>query len=719
VRRFANVFRFVIPLLLPLALSLSAAEFRPERWRWSNPLPHGNNVMDMLATSTWAVQVGDSGSVFLQREDERWTPVHTGVTNYLRGVALMGDRLVVVGEDGCILWTTNGAVFNKAALSGINGQWFESVAATSQRAVAVGDEGFIYTTTNGLTWAKANSGTAQWLRGVAFGNGVFVAVGENGKIFKSSNAAGTSWSLVTSGTTAHLNRVRLVGSASAARFIAVGTGGTAISSSTGGAPWTSLNSGTTNTLFDVAVNDSGTLLVGDQEILFKPDGGSSWVSQITGVPADLAAPAWTYYTAFGVSNSWSVAGRTGLLLAGSPTADPGVYAWMPVPDSSHAWLWDVTVQQGICVAVGDLATIQTSLDGILWAREVVPGPRTNVVLLGVGGSTNLLLAAGNAGTVFYSLPGLTNMSVTKYVGTNIVVTNSTFNTLGLIWEALPAFTTNTLQGVAATESLYVVCGERGSVFTSPNGLNWTPRATPTTNLLSGIAAFPSGWIAAGARGTLLRAGPDAAAWSLVNLGTTNWIYRVRHTGGHLIAVGQNGSIYTSTDGNAWTSRVSGTKAWLNDVTWLDNKWFVVGTQGTILSSSDLASWTPVPSPTIKSLYAAAANGGALFCLGIEGVILRNQVQPITSPVRFLGYDLSYSVGMLSQVSYTNMYELFLFGGQPDQLFQFQSATDLVSGPWTTLAEFELFDSSGTIYLIRTRDKAIAPAGQFYRTRPLP
>ena len=87
------------------------AEVRPERWRWSNPLPHGNNVLDMLVTTDLAVQVGDGGTLYVQRDDGRWTPAVTGVTNYLRSMALMGERFVAVGENGCILWSDDGNVF--------------------------------------------------------------------------------------------------------------------------------------------------------------------------------------------------------------------------------------------------------------------------------------------------------------------------------------------------------------------------------------------------------------------------------------------------------------------------------------------------------------------------------------------------------------------------------------------------------------------------------
>jgi len=700
---------FVSVLMLGLVIA-STAEVRKERWRWSNPLPHGNNVLDMLVTTDIAAQVGDGGTVYVQGTDERWSPAITGVTNYLRGVALMNDRFIVTGENGCILWSDYGDYFESAQLSQSTTDWFEGVAASSQRAVAVGDNGSIYTSTNGVNWTKATSGTTEWLRGVAFGDGTFVAVGENGKILRGNG--NSSWSSVTSGTTAHLNRVRYVGNGGGGQFIAVGNAGVALSSSNGAAPWVSLGSGTTNNLFDVAVNDTGILLVGDQEVLFRPTGGSTWTNQITGL-ATNAPPAWVYLSAHGNSNRWLVAGRTGLLVEGIKTNGSN-YVWQLSPDSSHAWLWDVTVQSGIYVAVGDLATIQTSLDGILWAREVVPVPHTNTVLLGVGGTTNLLLAVGNAGNVLISRAGLTNMTITNYYGTNIVVTNSTFETLGLIWTNLPTFTTNTLQGIAATNGLFVLSGDKGNIFTSADGTNWSARTSPTTNFLSGVAIGPGMCVAVGNRGTLLRSDTAGTNWTSVSLGTTDWLYRARWLNNQFVVVGQNGAIYTSADATNWTARTSSTTRWLTDATFLDNKWFVTGYQGSLLVSTNLANWTPLPLPTIKSLYATTTQSGQLVLAGIEGGILRNQVVSELSAVNFLGYNRS----VVPQVnSVASVYELFLFGGQPDQFFNFQSSTNLTS--WQTNAWFELFDASGTIYLLRTRPITNTPPLEYYRTDLLP
>ena len=468
-----------------------AGEARPDRWRWSNPSPHGNNVLDLNVQSDVAVQVGDAGSIHIQRSDGRWAPVNTGYKNYLRSTVLLGDRIIVTGESGLILWSDDGIDFQPSELSPVNSlDWFEGVCASSQRAVAVGDYGAIYSSTNGMLWTSAPSGTTEWLRGVAFGGSAFVAVGENGTILKASMSAG-SWSPSASGTGEHLNRVRYLGGNTYGAFYAVGNYGTLLKSSDGSA-WSALTTETTNAIFDVAINNSAPLVVGDQELRLSLDDGSTWSDQIFGL-ASNAAPEWTYLSAYGKGNAWQVAGRTGLLLEGTLPAG-NEFSWTESPsDSSRAWLWDMTELKGIRVAVGDLANIQTSLDGILWAREAVPVSSTNTVLLGVGGTTNLIVAVGNEGNVLVSESGLMEISVTNEVGT----THLMVDTFGVVWTNVPAFTTASLQGIDAREGLFITCGGHGELYTSPDGRNnWVSRVTGTSSFLSSVA------IGSGSQGAL-------------------------------------------------------------------------------------------------------------------------------------------------------------------------------------------------------------------------
>ena len=146
---------------------------------------------------------------------------------------------------------------------------------------------------------------------------------------------------------------------------------------------------------------------------------------------------------------------------------------------------------------------------------------------------------------------------------------------------------------------------------------------------------------------------------------------------------------------------------------MDETWFVTGYQGTLLSSTNRTTWSAVSLPTIKSLYATTTLKGQLVLAGIEGVILRNQVVPYLSPINFLGYSRSTVAN--ADLS-TSVYDLFLFGGMPDQRFNFLSTTNLASNQWSTNVVMELFDSSGTIYFLRTRDLTTPPDAEFYRTQ---
>jgi hypothetical protein len=333
----------------------------------------------------------------------------------------------------------------------------------------------------------------------------------------------------------------------------------------------------------------------------------------------------------------------------------------------------------------------------------------------------MLLAVGNGGMVLASYADWTTMTITNMVGTNVVTTNASFNTLGLIWTNLPSFTTNNLQGIGATSNLFIVAGQKGCIFSSTNGTNWRSCTSPTTNFLSSVTPFPYGWIAVGDRGTLLRSA-DGTTWTSVSLGTTNWLYRARWVGNQLVVVGQNGAVFTSANGTSWAARVTSVPNRLNDVTWLDGTWYIVGNQGLLLASTNLVTWTPVRLPTIKSLFSAGVAGGQLVTVGIEGVILRNPVVPLSSQVEVLGYDYSLGTNLVSDgtntVAVPTAYELFLFGGETDQYFEFQSSTNLSSGIWSTNSALELFDPSGTLYLLRTRDTTNVAPQEFYRTKLL-
>jgi hypothetical protein len=413
--------------------------------------------------------------------------------------------------------------------------------------------------------------------------------------------------------------------------------------------------------------------------------------------AAYPAPNWTFYNALWQGSLYFISGRSGMMAEGFQTNSSSPYIWINRSQSIRNWLWELQRLPDFYVTVGFLGTVMTSLNGIDWDLELVPNSVTNSTLLGVGGTTNLLLAVGERGSLILSPNTITNVVLTNSNGT---LTTNQASTLGIVWHGVqPRPTTNDLQGIAVIDDAFILTGDSGTVLTSPDGTNWTSRSTPTRAFLSGVAAFPGGAVAVGARGAIITSS-DGIEWSPRASGTTNWLYRVRYLGGRLVAVGQNGTILTSADGSSWAPRASGTTRWLNDVTLIDDTYFVVGTQGAVLASTNAIAWTNIGTITEKSLYGVAHDGrGQLVVAGVEGAIIRSQVVPDLTPVEFVDFSRA-----------TN-HNLFLMSGKPDQRFRIEHSFAFTN--WSRGQVFEFLDSSGTLLFLEDTGTN-APPREFYR-----
>jgi hypothetical protein len=663
----------------------------PLRWRWSNPKPHGGNIFDMASKLGLVVEVAERGQIYTSEDLLLWEPRESRTRRSLRAVTFFGNRIVITGENGIVVYADSLLDFQPVDLGTTD--WLEGVATSSNLVVAVGDNGAIYTSPNGADWHRQSTSIKTWLRGVAFASGTFVAVGESG--FIATSPDGTNWTKRTSPTSLNLNRVAWIHD----RFWAVGDNGTVLSSPGGGANWTPVLVGPQARLFSAAGNQTDRLVVGDQVVQLQ-SGNVGWTDQ-TAIAGAYPAPLWTYYNSLWQDGSFFVSGRSGMMLEGFQTNSASAFVWINRVRSVRNWLFEVQRAPDFYVTVGFNGTIMTSENGREWHLELVPDSATNSVFLGVGGTTNLLLAVGDQGSLLISPQVFTNVVLTNATGT---VSTNLAGTLGVLWHAVePRPTTNDLQGVTVWKDQFVLCGSSGTVLLSPDGTNWSEQATPTGNFLSGLAAFDGGLVAVGQNGTILTS-PDGQSWTNLPPPSTNWIYRVRNAGGQLIAVGQNGTILTSPDGVAWTAQKSGTDRWLNDVTYLDGTWFIAGNQGTVLASTNLLDWNDAGVITEKSLFGLAHHDGQLITVGVEGAILRSLLEPSPEPVRFLDF---------SRDSDRN---LFLISGQPDQRFTLDKASRF--NEWITGPVFEFLDDSGTLLILDSPDTN-APPNQFFRGTLVP
>jgi hypothetical protein len=716
-------------VLVSLSLLLKISTLLPARagstnlvWHWSNPLPHGNNVSDLAYQPNRYVQVGDRGQLYTSTDGRNWLQYDSGTRKSLRGVAFFGTNLVISAESGTIL---EGPAPDALTLHDLGtADWLESIAASSSVIVAVGDHAAIYRSTNAVHWTRQSPQFSDWLRGVAVSKdgSLFATVGENGLIATSSD--GRTWNKRNSPTAANLNRVIWAGNG----FLAMGDGGIVVRSGPGGANWnTESGVGATGALYaGVWDANSGRLAAGESEVrrfetLF-------WVDEIN---KSGGAPRSTYLSGIWNGTGYLLGGRTGLTVSGSrsnPNNPSSPFVWTSIPSPSRDWLWDLTTTTAYAtnitaalsgstvaystnrttntfyVAAGDYATLLNSDDGAAWITALAPASATNTIYLGLGGNSRAMVAAGSRGTISMSPvayePWVTTNKFTNGADVVTVVITNHLNTLGFAWQAATSPTSNDLQGVCATEDLFVVTGDGGTVLTSPDATNWTLRPTPVSRFLSCVEPFPGGFVAVGDLGALLTS-TDAHVWQDRSRDTTNWIYRVRWLGGQLVAVGQNGLLFTSPDGATWTPRNTGTTRWLNDLEYIDGTYYVVGTQGAVLASNDAVTWADLGTITGKSLYGAASVGGQLVVAGVEGVILRTRAGPFPLPVTFLKYPRQSTEN------------LFLFSGSMDQRFTLDRSTNIVD--WSTGPLLEITDPEGLLLLLD--DTPNDSERQYFRAKP--
>ena len=709
-----------LPRLTLLILLAFANKDLNAGWRWSNPLPHGNNISEMAYSADLGlvVQVTDKGRIYISSDLYSWMPVESGVTNALRAVTFFGSRIIITGENGLILFSDDGYKYQKANVNPPTTDWFEGVASgrlninstLTPVVIAVGDNGSIYSSFDGSNWVKRANSYTNWLRGICignrFGNPLAVAVGEAGIILTSPNL--TTWNKVTSITSQHLNRITFTNG----NFYVVGENGTALIGMSGGSTWIPETTGATNSLNTMAFGQIGTrLYAGNNEVRYY--NGTTWVNFLAG-SLPLYPPAWNYTASLAVNavnvvnDVFLLGGSSGFMCLGSRANN--AFSWSIPYDSIRQWIWDVSTDAGFYIAVGNNGLILSSQNGVSWDVELTPLAATNSVLLGVGGDTNMLVAVGSQGTVLYTTNEMLPEISTNYVGTNMVITTNYISALGVIWYSAPKFNTNAFQGVCKWNGLYYIAGDNGLIYRSSNGTNWTRIITPTTNTLSGLASFVGGIVAVGSKGTILFT-QDGSNWSSIPSGTTNWLYKVRYLNTNFVIVGNNGTLLTSVDGVNWTRQTTGVSKWLTDVVYLKGTYYAVGTQGAFLFSTNLVNWTVGEIITGKSLYAAGVSDGQLIAAGVEGVILRNQLYPFSTPVEIVKY------GQTKNYTDGTIQHLFLFYGKPDQRFSLDATQKLgINSSWTASEPLEITDPSGFLYYIESDYLTNQPNSEFFRTR---
>jgi hypothetical protein len=219
-----------------------------------------------------------------------------------------------------------------------------------------------------------------------------------------------------------------------------------------------------------------------------------------------------------------------------------VYTTGPALTVPSSALNSVYSYNDIWVAVGE--NVITSADTVTWLE------------------TYALTNAGSFTDVTYTTAGYTgwliigNQTISGSAQTIILRSTNDGATWSTVNEGVTTVITSaSVNAITSSNSLVVIVGNSGAIFTSTNGAETnTQQTSSTVNNLVDVTYGNSTFIAVGDNGTIVSSA-DGITWTLRTSGTTNNLNSIAYndTDSEFIIVGDNNTILTSSNGSTWTA----------------------------------------------------------------------------------------------------------------------------------------------------------------------
>lgn len=559
------------------------------------------------------VAVGANSKIYTSTDSESWEVRQTDLSEYgtLNSIIYVNNQFVAVGGPGVIVTSPDGKYWTNR-VSG-TGKILQSIAYGNGTYVVVGSIGALLTSTDGEHWTQHFNGQ-DYLHDVAFMNDLFVAVGSNG-VIKTSSDNGVTWTTRGSGTNKEL---RAVTAGKYGNFVAVGDYGTIVQSN-GGIDWdimpvadktmffSAVASNPTNGWFvavssnkQTTLNSPNGLLWGNPAVTTSSNqvfygvrfvqnsflavgsngtirtsfsNGASWKSGTDYRNMALNGTAYGngYFVAVGhapVGTVTPTAAQRSVALVSNGGTDFTVGETLNLIGGGH-FIHDVAYGDGLFVAVGADALIQTSPNGKQWSFVQVEFGKT---LRGIAYGNGKFVAVGDNGLILYS----------KY---------------GKNWSKSTSAAIYSYNKVTFANGMFVLVGPAGVLATSTDGNFWMYRYTGTKNNLCGVAYGNGKWIAVGMNRTMVTSA-NGLQWSTVSsstgvdfVGYTDIVYGYNK----FVITGLGGKIYRYVPNALWDSPPIAANNNLNTITYADGRYVVAGHGGNLFFAYD-DTYFPSASP---------------------------------------------------------------------------------------------------------------------------
>jgi hypothetical protein len=632
----------------------------------------------------------------------------------LRGVACGNGVFVAVGSHNsgprpdALVTSTDGS--NWIQQSQVLSNGLTGIIFVNGRFVTVGAQGNVWTSSDGTNWQHGVTATTSNLNAVAYGNGLYVAVG-SGPVITSTDAI--TWYNQTNlgpnypdiGCIAYGN----------GRFVAAGffysywasTDGTNWTVAT--FPWSDsdysprpISLTYAHNLF-LAGGQAGDCC-SDYSIIFTSTDGVNWLQR-----SSVGSSSWYGSVYFSLNDTFVVVGN-GSIAQSEPFSGPlfppkllsepkrsvfvasqnsVTFAAWGAASPPLAFQWElngqpVTGQTNPSISLfasltnaGDYTLVATNIMGsvtsspatlavagpvVLVSPAQLPATQGSNVTLGVMVSSNTTAAyrwqtnQQDIQSATDSTLTLTNIQPSQAAPYDVIVSNSVatvtnpslFVTVELYadhplynWSnATPswllAYRTNGFQflgalgGIAFGDGLFVAVGDfypipSGLIITSPDGANWTPIYEP--NALLDVIYADSTFVAVGYNGSIYSS-TNGANWFLRYGGAPEYFLgRVAFTNGVFLAWGSGEPTVQSADGINWTNSLMGVPQGYSDLplvvngiyATVDNTNVNYDTPAIEISTNGV-NWA-VAATSVNQLYDLAFGNGVFVAVGQYGTIL--------------------------------------------------------------------------------------------------
>ncbi|MEM9243521.1 MAG: hypothetical protein AAGA27_05630 [Pseudomonadota bacterium] len=163
---------------------------------------------------------------------------------------------------------------------------------------------------------------------------------------------------------------------------------------------------------------------------------------------------------------------------------------------------------------------------------------------------------------------------------------------GANWIRQTISSNERLNDVIYANEQFVVVGNSGQIVSSVVGNLWDLQQVGTEDFY-GVAYGNGLFVAVGSNPSQVAISSNSGEnWNLENTNQNNGVLNsITYSDGQFVAVGQGGTIVTSTDGVNWTTQTSTTTETLNRIIYAEGMFVAVGNNGTVVTSLDGIIWT--------------------------------------------------------------------------------------------------------------------------------